>query len=422
MSSNPAHTNNRRYDLSNRLIHFFRDLDLSSSDAPATPEHWGHSSIPEDVDMPAFFLLRHCIRQGRMWATWSYRGNARTIYGPRAAVCFTDMPIPAFIETSRTRWERGQAIAPYALVLPKPAMFDAGARPVIYGLSTDANPSIDRSSGDRLLPSSALPLMEQYRYVAYDPSSGRLDWAHEREWRWPCDEPPWFDPDGIPPGESGDIPGLGIDDPSLGGIGVIVRTDDEAERVVYDILTKVDRGDIPENHYQFVLVGDLVRDWTRLREADDMDEAIHDSIIDLSPYFGGRRMRARAVEEEIDELAEQIEASTGPSNDFPEVGGCWLWLRDNRHPIVRALARVGRTQVTHDGHYLVDLPSIDRHRPLRQRQEMIERISSELERRHDLAAGYFAVLNSRDPDAIPTYHNDSLDDDFFWNFSHDPGS
>ncbi|WP_337221379.1 hypothetical protein, partial [Vibrio parahaemolyticus] len=28
-----------------------------------------------------------------------------------------------------------------------------------------------------------LPLIEQYRYVTYVP--GKIDWTHEREWRWP---------------------------------------------------------------------------------------------------------------------------------------------------------------------------------------------------------------------------------------------
>ena len=33
--------NNERFDLSNRLIHFIRSLNLESRDAPVTPEDWG---------------------------------------------------------------------------------------------------------------------------------------------------------------------------------------------------------------------------------------------------------------------------------------------------------------------------------------------------------------------------------------------
>ncbi len=418
----PAARNNRRYDLSDRLIHFFRDIDISSDDAPATPEHWGYSSIPEDAEMPAFFLLRHAIRQGRLWATWSYRGGERTIYGPRPAVCFTEMPIAAFVEASRARQAMGQAISFYALVFPKRPLFTAGARPVIYGLSSTAWAHSNPHTGERCFSEDALPFREQYRHVAFDPSSGRLDWTHEREWRWPSEKAPIIDPDGIPPEDSDALPGLELDVQAMQDMGVIVGTQEEANRVLHDVLTKVDRGDLNENHYQFILIANAISNWSALREPGDIENAIHDNILDLSAYFIGRRGKAKQMAAEVDSLARDVELRTTKSSDgyYPEGGGCWLWLRDNRHPIVRALIRLGRAVVNGEGRYLVDLPSIDRSRPLRQRQEMIGEVAAGLVRDYKLPGTYFAVLNSWSPDAIPSYHDDDLADDFFYNFSYLP--
>lgn len=220
-------SNNRRYDLSNSLIHFFRDIDQDASDAPAAPEDWGHSSVVEDCDLPAAFLQRHAIRQGRLWATWSVRSGKRTIYGPRPAVCFTEMPIPAFIEASRIRASKGEKMSSYALVLPKVAVFRDGGRPVIYGLSQNAWPKTNGGRDMRLFAEETLPSKEQYRYVSFDPTKGSLDWSHEREWRWPL-EAYTSNGDGSPPGSSEEIPGFDLDQKSMWGLGVIVGSNLEA--------------------------------------------------------------------------------------------------------------------------------------------------------------------------------------------------
>lgn len=63
-------------------------------------------------------------------------------------------------------------------------MFNYGARPVIYGLDEHNNARCSQGrNGERILDETALPLIEQYRYVTYVP--GKIDWTHEREWRWP---------------------------------------------------------------------------------------------------------------------------------------------------------------------------------------------------------------------------------------------
>lgn len=410
--------NNRRFDLSDRLIHFFRDLDLEQSDAPPTPEDWGYASVVEDCKMPAFFLLRHAVRQGRLWATWSVRSGRRGVYGPRPAVCFTEMPIAAFIEASEIRAAAGEKMGTCALVLPKSAAFAAGARPVIYALSSDAWAS--GTDGERSFAPSALPHHEQYRYVAYDPTKSTLDWTHEREWRWPLDTDPYQeDEDGLPPSSCDEIPGLDLDHKSMYGLGLIVRNQRQADKIIHDILTKVDRDDISESHYSFIIVREAIPDWKALRGHAEMEEAVYENLIDLGQFFSVKKAAAQKQRDALHALAAMIEEQTPPPGaaHFNESGGCWLWLKHNRHPLVRALVRLNAITISENGRYLVELPEFDADRPLRQRQEMVKTLAKQLKTKFRISASYFSVLGSHNPDHIPTYTDDLVSDPLFYNFN-----
>jgi len=409
--------NNRRYDLSDRLIHFFRDVDESSLDSPETPQHWGYASVAEDWTRPAIFLLRHAIRQGRLWATWSIRGGKRTIYGPRPAVCLTEMPIAAFVEASQLRAAKGEAMSSFALVLPKAAAFAAGARPVIYGLSKSASPSGGKGGGPRIFADTVLPADEQYRYVSYNPTAGNLDWTHEREWRWPLSAPSWHDEDGLPPGDSDDLPGLILDQTSMRGLGVIVATELQAQQVIYDIITKVDRGEVAKDHYQFVLAHETIPNWSKLRDHGRMEKAISKRLIDLAPYFSIKKARAKALAAAFDLLVTEIDeaAGTKASDGIWENGATWLWVVGNRNELVRALIREGRVSVNKEGKYLVDLPQFHKNRSIRRQQELADLVGAEIEKRYGLRATYYTVIGSTDPNAIPYYNGDMLDDEFHYN-------
>ena len=180
-------SNSYRFDLSDRLIHFFRDIDTSSDSAPSMPEHFAFNNFVEGEKYPAFLLLRTAIRMHRLWATWSVRENVRTIYGPRPAVCFSEMPLAAFLESSRKRETEDRKMSSYGLTFNKVGLHDRGANPVIYGLTNrHAQMPNGKDGGQRLINEDLLPLEEQYRYVTYAPAPGVwIDWTHEREWRWP---------------------------------------------------------------------------------------------------------------------------------------------------------------------------------------------------------------------------------------------
>ena len=156
-------------------------------------------------------VLLKIITDGHIRASWAFRNNRPTIYGPRAAVCFTEMPLYALLDYISQRGK--DAVAPYAIGLSKRELFRAGARPAIYGLTRS---HVEQRGGlqprrpwpRKLAPSCGLAESEQYRYVAMSSDPTRpIDWSHEREWRWAdhqdrcscpgvpiwlSDEPAWF--------------------------------------------------------------------------------------------------------------------------------------------------------------------------------------------------------------------------------------
>ena len=148
---------------------------------------------PIEPDGSALKVLLKIIDDGHIKSTWSFRNNLPTVYGPRSAVCFTEMPLYALIEYSRQRGDKS-SVQPYGISIFKKDAFKAGARPVIYGL-TNNHEELAQNPATRgkafkmwprfLAPSCGIAESEQYRYVRFS-LTGKVfsDWTHEREWRW----------------------------------------------------------------------------------------------------------------------------------------------------------------------------------------------------------------------------------------------
>jgi hypothetical protein len=413
--------NNIRFDLSDWLIHFFRNVDLNDSSSIVFPEHMGWGNIYEDVKYSALFMLRSALRNGRLWATWSYRGDVRTIYGSDPAVCFTDMPIPAFLEASRTRERKGEAMSSFALVFPKAAMHGLNANHVIYGLDAGHSsiPS-GNGGGPRIIDPGVMAKLEQYRYVSYTAGQGgKVDWTHEREWRWPfrgdrsASEGLLAEYGTVD--EWSDIPGLDFYQVGLLGMGVIVKTSEQAEWIVSDILTLVDRGTIVKDQFSFVIATDALPPLEHLRDPKEISDVIAAAAIDLVPHFSHPTTTldelAGRFQELVDEVAESV-----PDIESGEGGGCWLWLLDNSAPVTRALVKHNYAKVSLDGRYLVRLPKFSQNRGLRQREKMTQLLADKVAIEFELECGYFSVLNSTDFDKVPFYNGDHTDNNRYYNF------
>ncbi|MFC4231468.1 hypothetical protein ACFOW1_06185 [Parasediminibacterium paludis] len=181
---------------------------------------------PDDY---AICVLQKILHDGYVRAGWSYRRGTPTIYGPKAAVCFTEMPLYGLIEYAKIRADENYT-EQYGIAFLKDELFLAGARPVIYGLSgghKEAKESdLFYGKGLRTLASECgIGLREQFRYVYTKLTSfKKIDWTHEREWRWADLE------------QSFDFPGMPIfaknDKITFSKIIVIVKTTEEVERVI----------------------------------------------------------------------------------------------------------------------------------------------------------------------------------------------
>lgn len=208
-----------RYDMSKWVIHFVHDRkeeddmyalrEISKIEEPDAdfriPTNFDKNGNPQDLtseytdnewpitsDATGFEILQKIIHDGYIRSGWSFRDNTPTVYGPYSAVCFTEMPLYGLIEYARNRGARSGYVGEYGIAFLRNELFDAGARQVIYGLSTEfkeADNVADAyyNQGMRCLSESCgIGLEEQYRYVSTNLGKGkRVDWTHEREWRWP---------------------------------------------------------------------------------------------------------------------------------------------------------------------------------------------------------------------------------------------
>lgn len=413
--------NSLRFDLSDYLIHFFRHVDISSEAAPVlTPESMGFANLNEDVEWSAAFMLRCAIRHQRLWSTWSFRGGVRTIYGRSPAVCFTEMPLAAFLDAAETREARGEAMSSYALVFPKAAMYMLGANPVIYGL--DQRHAVAFQDGDaRVFTTDVLADREQYRYVTYNPNLSRpIDWTHEREWRWPFrGDIGAFEHEleinGVIESPS-DMPSLLLDQPALDGMGVIVKTREEAAWVAADILALVDKGLIQQDHYRFILIGEEI-DSAGIRRPDDLHRALEAAAIDLQPFFSLSDAEIERLNARFVDLVDGI-ADEHPQVERGERGGVWLWLLDGSHSLTRALLASGRAEISKDGRYLAHLPEFGRLRGMVQREMMVQMLVGLVKDEFDLDSDNFSVLNVWDFDEVPFYiGGNAVGNRFFFNYS-----
>lgn len=175
-----------RQDQTDWLMHFVRDR-VPEQDCPGgTEEESGYYVGGElEADANAFYVLKTIIRLGGIIPGFSFRNGRTTIYGGQPAICATEMPIYSFAEYCRSRGDASKVSA-YGIAFLKSEFYSAGGRPAIYGLSIDSPRFVTNTTTVRVFEESVLPGSEQYRYVAYNPSSSSswVDWSHEREWRW----------------------------------------------------------------------------------------------------------------------------------------------------------------------------------------------------------------------------------------------
>lgn len=396
--------NNIRFDLSDYLIHFFRDVDMNSGSYIHLPEYCGHNCNHHQIKIEARYLIRLAIRNHKIISSWSYRNGGRTIYGKSPAVCFTEMPIAAYLDAGFQRLKNKEKIGLYALLFPKDKMFSVGARPVIYALDSDLSVNDILSDGDeRLIDETRLPLNEQYRYVSYYPQ--KVDWTHEREWRWPFREATEEHKDNNYDNDFSRLPGLNFGALNISGAGVIVPFENDIPLISHDILTLIDRGDIKRDSFKFIIAIESLDSYKEIVDPKKLSDYINSNLLDFEKYFN---LPVDTVEMYVNDIFSYIyqlyrlKDFLNDEHSF-EYGGVWIWVQDNQCEVVRALVQAGKIIVNKEGHYLIDINLNDKNWTLRKKQSFANYVAKWLWNRYRLAATSFAVGYSFDINGIPTY-------------------
>ncbi len=401
--------NNFRFDLSNYLIHFFRDVDLESNAYIHFPEFAGFNNIYEDTKLSALFLLRCALRHSKLIASWSYRNNKRSVYGYNPAVCFTEMPLAAFVQTSFERLQRGENINQYALLLPKSNMFSLGARPVIYALTSNSISYVKtNNSEERIIDPNQLPILEQYRYVTYNLSSKYpIDWTHEREWRWACrndltEYNKELYEDGILEDFS-KLPSLDIKNSNITGAGVVVPKNKDVEKVLFDILTLIDKGDVLHNTFNFILSTENLN-FTQIINPLDLEKFINENLIDVSSFYQMNDDIQANINKDINNIISNgiSSISQKAENYQNEQGKSWVWIIDNQSEVARALILSKRITINIEGKYLLEIKNIE-NKTLREQEAICKNIASQISNKYSINCNYFSTLNTFDPDWVPFY-------------------
>ena len=385
---------------SNRVVHYFRDVDLTSGSRPDfIPESFAPNCWAEDC-WPGRFLLRVAIRFHHIWATFGVRNGHATIRGSQPAVCFSGFSVSDLIAVRDGIPGVNSAVTQYAVTFPALSAERAGATQIVQGgnlrAMLQASHPLEPVTQDEVR-------RNQYRYT-----DGQLDIFGNRttelEWRWPYIRNYRRAIDKIErEGHLGDkLPGLDLTQKKWSGIGVVVATEADALRLQYDILCLIDQQFVSVDHFDHLLVCERLPAELDGLTAAGQEASISSAYFDFKSCVAVSDEAAAVAAADFTARVSALEASS-LKKGTQERGGCWVYFEDNSHPYVRALLKAGRVVVNKSGRYLGTLDELGRGRDLRERQQIVKVLCKQLEQEHSVACSYFSVRDSWQPDDLPSY-------------------
>lgn len=372
---------NRRHDHTSWLTHFVRGRNPSQDFPGDTDEERAYYAGDElEQNAGAFQVLKTIIRLGGIKPGHSFRRGRTTIYGGQPALCATEMPLYALATYAKSRQQQGNVSA-YGIAFLKSEFYASGGRPAIYGLSTDQVTFSEDSEFKRVIDESVLPLREQYRYVAFNPAltTRRLDWSHEREWRWiPQDEDLdeiWAKEHGV----FGPTPALPLFKGRLKGrhftrLCIIVWSNEEAEEIRklltalyirgynnYD--TPFDKGLIERS--RIIALEEVVE---AVEEGKDIDAQTIEGLADaqlLQPItITEAPANAKEIVDEVWAEAEKVSLAAREAYDdvngsyFSGFGFVHVVTRDVTNPMVQYMLDTDIATGPYDGDVWISVPGV----------------------------------------------------------------
>jgi hypothetical protein len=154
-----------------------------------------HLTKPRPSSATALDVLLQILRDGYIHPTFAKMPNRRasmprnTVKGPDPAVCLTEQPIWAILESRDVLPRRYSG---YGIVYHKYCLYREGARPVLYGSEKELGRRLDTGESGwqegKDIFTGGLPPHLQYLWVNYAPQEAgidtpSIDFTWEREWR-----------------------------------------------------------------------------------------------------------------------------------------------------------------------------------------------------------------------------------------------
>lgn len=127
----------------------------------------------------------------RRLASILWTGTVRGYPAPQAfgrIAAFSDVSAAELVNAFAGGLNSNGACEPWALVVRRDLLWDAGVRPVLY---VDQDEASDFQVAVGRIRGQAWQSLVQPTRLTWTPSTSKRDWTHEREWRmcWSSDEP-----------------------------------------------------------------------------------------------------------------------------------------------------------------------------------------------------------------------------------------
>lgn len=321
-------------------------------------------------DAPAFEVLLKIMHDGFIHSSWSLRNLTPAIYGPKTAVCFTEMPLYALIQYAKFRGSYSGYVGNYGIAFRRNELYAAGGRPVIYGLSGEHIEAEKTPAGifqGRILDveKTGIPIHEQYRYVAtklkkqYAYGEYPIDWTHEREWRWAL------------PDDKVGVPGIPFFLSKnyadyFSEIIIIVGTDEEQLEAIMHLKNLYDAGStgLGQEYDLNKIAATKVVSLETISKIQNLDmnhvriEDLPTRQMALMPTFTVSRELEEKVKEVVEEAGkisvDSVVDYLKRNPDFDEQKGFWGWAyvcTNEQTEITQALQNVGLSHTYADGIY-----------------------------------------------------------------------
>lgn len=360
----------KKMRISDFLAYSFRDITEANRQNHFWPDELtlGNYTDSDYNYASAFFCLRMAIREQAIWADIGEWSSSNVLYDLGVYLSEPQLPYPHSNSSSTAGFD-------YCLLLPRKGALQLGAAyyPTWGDYDSDdqkESPSEDSDSGKAHVLQRNPPTAPEASTTPdgwFLPCNASLNTLHTfgKYARF------------LLPSL---MPGLPLYKKSLKGIGVVVRTQTEADWICRDLLTMVEkesftRNEPDVNHFAFVLPLDQIPSYVDVNDPVAFTSLVSKHRVNLPALAYVNDEVATEMISAFNALVQTVQDRHPPRATGTRGGTSWLWLLDNYHPLTRALMKTYPMRIPEAGFYLF-CNIFTGVRDLEQKEEMITELAA----------------------------------------------